>query len=63
MVHVMLGALVTAGLADVRARFADRFGVFAASCHSRSRDRTNLSAIHVQRNAPDHHLYIGLLQA
>lgn len=63
MVHVMLCALVTAGLADVCARFTDRFSVFAASCHRCGRDRTNLSAIHVQRNTPGHHLDIGLLQA
>lgn len=62
-VVAMLGAFVSARLANIGAQRANGFGVFAASSHCRSCKRADLSAIHVQRNAPRHHLDVLLLQA
>lgn len=63
MRHLVLGALVTARLADVGTQGADSPGMFAATGHCRRSQRADLRAIHVQRNAPRHHLDVLLLQA
>jgi len=63
MVHLMLCAFVTAGLADVGASGANGFGVFAATGHRRGRHLADLGAIYVQRDASRHGLDILLLQA
>ena len=63
MRHLVFGTFVPAGLADVSAKCADRFGVGATPGHGSYSQRTNLGAIHVQRNTPGHHLHIRLLQA
>ena len=66
MRHAMPGMLCTlsaAGLTNVRTKRTNGFGVFATTRHGRRRQRADLRAIHVQRNAPRHHLDVWLLQA
>ncbi len=62
MRHVMFGTFVAAGLADISAECADCLGMDAASGHGSSSKRANLGAVHIQRNALDHHLDVGLVQ-
>jgi len=62
-VVAMFGAFITARLANIGAQRANSFGMFAAPGHGRRCKRADLSAIHVQRNAPRHHLDVLLLQA
>jgi hypothetical protein len=63
MLHLVLGALVTTGLADVGAQAANGFGMFAATGHQGCSQRADLGAIHVQRDASSHRLHVLLLQA
>lgn len=63
VLHLMLSALLTTGLADVGAQAADGFGVLAVTGHCRCRQHADLGAIHVQRNATHHHFDVLLLQA
>jgi hypothetical protein len=63
VVGFVLGALLAAGLADVSAQGADRLYVFTATSHGRRGQLADCGAIHVERNAPRHHLDVLLLQA
>lgn len=62
MRHVMFGTFVAAGLADIRAECADCLNMGATSGHGSRSKRTNLGAVHIQRDALDHHLDVGLVQ-
>jgi hypothetical protein len=63
MVDFVLGALLGAGLANVGAQGADRLHVFTAPGHRRRGQLADSGAIHVERDAPRHHLDVLLLQA
>jgi len=63
MRHVVFGAFVAAGLADISAECADCLGMGATSGHGSSSKRTNLGAVHIQRDALSHHLDVGFMQA
>ena len=62
MRHVMFGAFVPAGLADICAECANCLDMGATSGHGSSSKRTNLGAVHIQRYALNHHLDVGLVQ-
>ena len=47
MVHAVLGTFVAAGLTNIGAKCADRFGVIAIPGHGSYSERTNLGAVHV----------------
>ena len=63
MVHIVFATFVGARLANNGAQSANGFAVLAAACHRCCGQRADLRAIHVQRDARRHHLYIGLVQA
>ena len=60
---LVLGALVAARLAHVRAGAADLFCQFAAARHVAGGKAADRGAVHVEGNAARHHLDVGLLQA
>lgn len=62
MRHLVFGTFVPAGLADVSAKCADRFGVGATPGHGSYSQRTNLGAIHIQCDALGHHLDVRFMQ-
>lgn len=63
VLHLVLGALVSTGLADVGAQAANGFGMFASTGHCGRCQSADLGAIHVQRDASSHRLHVLLLQA
>ena len=63
MLHLVLGALVTARLADLGAKLAERSGEFAAPGHEGGSQATDLCAVHVECDAARHHLDVVFLQA
>ena len=62
MRHIVFGTFVPAGLTDVSANCADRFGVSAIPGHGSCSQCTNLGAIHIQGDAVGHHLDVGFVQ-
>ena len=63
MLGLVLGALVAAGLANVRAHGTYRFGMLAGAGHGRRSECTDLSAVDVECDAASHRLDVRLLQA
>lgn len=63
VVHLMLGALVATGLANVGAQGANGFGVLTATGHRRCGKCANSGAVHVYRNALCHHFDVCFMQA
>jgi hypothetical protein len=62
MVHIVPGAFVSAGLANVSAFRAEMTGVLAATGHCSGSELTDGRAVHVKRDAAGHHLDIFFLQ-
>ena len=56
MLGLVLGALVAAGLANVNAQGADRFGVLTGAGHDRRSEGTDISAVDIECNAASHRL-------
>ena len=63
VLHLMVGAFVTAGLADVCAQGANGCGMLAAAGHGCCGQRADLGTIYIQGDALCHHLHVLLLQA
>src|SRR3569833_2792802 len=63
MLHLMLGALVSAGIADFGAKLTQDVGEFAIPRHVAGRHSADLRAIHVQCDAARHNLHVLLLHA
>jgi hypothetical protein len=61
--HLMLGALVAAGLTDICALLADYLREFATTGHIARGEAAYLCAVHVGCYAARHHLDVLLLQA
>ena len=62
MRHVVFGTFVAAGLANIGTECADCLGMGATSGHGSGSKHTNLGAVHIQRDALDHHLDVSLVQ-
>ena len=62
MVSFVLGAFITAGLANVRADSAEGLRVLTAACHRTGRKLADGGAVHVESDAARHHLDVGFLQ-
>lgn len=62
MRHMVFRTFVPAGLADLSAKCADRFGVGATPSHGSYSQCANLGAIHIQCDALGHHLDVGFMQ-
>lgn len=63
VVVLMLRAFVAAGLAYLRAQLAQLLNEVTATRHAGCRESTDGSAVHVQRDAPRHHLDVFFPQA
>lgn len=63
MGHPVLGALVTAGFADLRAELAKLPDEVAPARHVAGGEAADRSAVHIERDAARHHLYVLLLKA
>jgi hypothetical protein len=63
MVVLMIRALVAAGLAGLSTQLANLLGEIAVSSHVTSGQSADRSTVHVQGNAPCHHLHVFFFQA
>jgi hypothetical protein len=63
VVVLVLRAFVAAGLAYLRAQLAQLLNEVTATRHAGCRESTDGSAVHVQRDAPRHHLDVFFPQA
>ena len=63
VLHPVLGAFVTARLADLCARRAYGFCGFTGPGHCGRRYSADVGAVDVERNAPRHHLDVLFLEA
>ncbi len=63
MLHFMLDAFFTAGLANVSAQRTNFGCMHAVSRYRRCGKGTGLGAVDVQRNALNHHFHVVFLQA
>ena len=63
VIHGVLGAFFAACLADLCAQFADLCHELASAGHEASGDSADRGAVHVERNAPGHHVCVGFPQA
>jgi hypothetical protein len=61
--HLVPGAFISAGLADVSAYLADSLGELAAPRHVCGGEAADLRAVHIQGYAARHHLDVLFLQA
>jgi len=63
VIHGVLGAFFAACLADLSAQLADLRRELASAGHEASGESADRGAVHVEGNAPGHHVCVGLLQA
>ncbi|WP_435531621.1 hypothetical protein [Ramlibacter aurantiacus] len=63
VIHAVLGALISADLANLGTGTAHSLRVFARATHHGSGELANLRAVDVKRDAARHHPHILLLQA
>jgi hypothetical protein len=63
MLRLVLCAFIAAGLANIGTHLADRLRILTPACHERRRHPAYLRAIHIECDAPRHHLDILFLQA
>ena len=63
VIHGVLGAFFAACLADLCAQFANLRHELTSASHEGSGDPADRGAVHVERNAPGHHVCVGFPQA
>jgi hypothetical protein len=62
MLHFMLGTFIGADLANTGAYMANLADKFTAACHIARSDAADLCTVHVEFDAPRHHLDVLFIQ-